>query len=66
MMGWRGKCEMSRSLVICTLEEQPHCKQLSGQDKRLGNFVARTKTVDEHLHDTNELTPRTITMSRTN
>ena len=27
MMGWRGKCEMS-----FTLEDHPHCKQLSGQD----------------------------------
>ena len=29
MMGWRVKCEISRSLVIFTLEDHPHCKQLS-------------------------------------
>ena len=41
-MGWRGKCEMNRSLVIFTLEDHQHCKQLSGQDN-LGNFVARKR-----------------------
>ena len=33
---------MSRSLIIFTLEDHPHRKQLPGQDN-LGNFVARKR-----------------------
>ena len=41
-VGWRGECEMSRSLVTFIFEDHPHCKQLSGQDN-LGNFSERKR-----------------------